>query len=75
MMPLVLRLSGVGAGVLLDAWMLRLSDCVVVCGVFEESVADTVKVELPVCVGAPEMAPAWDKLKPAGSEPELTFHE
>jgi hypothetical protein len=38
----------------------------------EESVTATVNVEEPAVVGVPEITPAPDNVRPAGSEPELT---
>ena len=38
------------------------------------SVTLTVKLEVPALVGAPEIAPLEDRLKPAGRDPEATTH-
>jgi hypothetical protein len=55
------------------AAMLMLTDCVAVCAVgVVESVTFTVKVEVPVPVGVPEMTPEELRLRPIGSAPELT---
>jgi len=55
--------------------MVMLSVCVAVCAVgVVESVTCTVKFELPVALGVPEMAPVdAAKVNPAGNDPELTL--
>ena len=39
-----------------------------------ESVAFTVKFDVPAVVGVPERTPAVLRERPAGSEPEITVH-
>jgi hypothetical protein len=43
--------------------------------VLPESFTCTVKLLDPVAVGVPEIAPAADRVSPAGSDPALTDHE
>jgi hypothetical protein len=39
-----------------------------------ESVTLTVKLEVPVAVGVPEIVPALESVRPAGRDPELIDH-
>ncbi len=52
-----------------------LNPCVAVFGGDEESVTLTVKENVPVCVGDPEIAPAPDRDNPGASEPPEMDHE
>ena len=52
------------------AWTTRLSDWLTVFGVISESVAETVKLEVPLCDGVPASTPAALKVMPEGKVPE-----
>jgi hypothetical protein len=43
--------------------------------VFAESLTCTVKLLLPDAVGVPDIAPAAERVRPAGRAPALTVHE
>ena len=46
-----------------------------VCAVLPESVTVAVKLDVPVAVGVPEIAPVVaDRVRPAGRLPEVTDH-
>jgi hypothetical protein len=45
-----------------------------VCAGEELSVTATVKLEVPLAVGVPEITPALDRLSPVGRLPEATDH-
>lgn len=40
----------------------------------DESVTSAVKEKLPLCVGVPEMLPAFESVSPGASDPEERFH-
>jgi hypothetical protein len=48
------------------------ADIVAVCAGLPESVAVTAKLYAPLVVGVPEIAPALERLRPAGRLPELS---
>lgn len=64
----VVTLGGAGAG-LMTIWRGCVPDR------FAESVALTVKLNVPDAVGVPVIAPLLARVKPAGSAPALTDHE
>ena len=53
-------------------WITRLSSCCAVLGGEDVSVTWTVKVEVPVFLGVPEITPAELRLKPVDSFPLTT---
>jgi hypothetical protein len=53
---------------------LRVRTCFAFTGQTEESVALTVKVNVPVAVVVPDMTPPALRLSPTGSVPQETFH-
>ena len=59
----VVMLSG-GLIVMLSAWVL-------VCGGVLESLAETVKLDVPAAVGVPEIAPEALRFRPVGKLPWL----
>lgn len=53
--------------------MVILSACCTLCCGVPESLAVTVKFEVPAAVGVPEIAPAVLMVNPAGKEPLVTL--
>ena len=56
------------------AWTTRFSARFVVTGVVSESVAETVKLNVPLCDVVPASAPEVLKVMPVGKVPEARFH-
>jgi hypothetical protein len=50
------------------------SDCVATTGVASESVAEIVKLKVPLCEGVPASTPAVFKVMPVGKVPEARLH-
>jgi SpoU rRNA methylase family enzyme len=48
------------------------ADAVAVCAGLPESVAVAAKLKTPLVVGVPEIAPALERVSPAGRLPELS---
>jgi hypothetical protein len=57
------------------AWTTRLSAWLATFGVVSESVAETVKLKVPVCEGVPASTPEAEfRVTPVGKVPEATAH-
>ena len=56
------------------AWTTRLNAWLATTGVASESVAETVKLKVPLCEGVPARTPAVLKLMPVGRVPEARLH-
>ena len=56
------------------AWTTRLNDWVATNGVGSESVAETVKLKMPLCEEVPASTPEVLKVMPVGKVPEARFH-
>jgi len=55
-------------------WTTRLNAWLATSGVAPESVAETVKLKVPLCEGVPASTPAVLKVMPLGREPEVRVH-
>jgi hypothetical protein len=57
------------------AWTTRLSDWLATAGVVSESMAETVKLNVPLCEGVPASAPEFVfSVMPEGRVPEARLH-
>ena len=56
------------------AWTTRLNDWLATSGVASESVAETVKLKVPLCDGVPASTPELFRVMPAGKVPEARLH-
>jgi hypothetical protein len=55
-------------------WTRRLNGRLATQGIASESVAETVKLKVPLCEGVPASTPAVLKIKPVGKVPETRPH-